>query len=417
MSDTQACTTVQPRSERARPPTRPLPERGSAARRAPEIFYVVGHGRGVAPCIAGWNVEVVRPEEPSLEAIVDRLPALIVVDIAEADDGCLRFARQVQRSIGSLIPIVALVSGDGEELFERAYASGACDVLSSPVTPSLLQVKIARHARRVPRLPERVAGFRVLGVLGHGANGIVYLAERDGARVALKVLTGSALEPEALVRFRREAEALRSIRCENVPRFVAAGRDGDVFYCAMELAEGEPLSSILARGPLEEKTAARTMDQVAAALQAIHAAGLVHRDVKPGNVMVAPDGRAMLVDFGLAKCTTDPAVTRDDEILGTAAYLAPELFTDAVATPAADAFALGMTALEARLGDLPGNGSSFEIASRRARGEVPRVAELVKGACASFLSAVEGLLVADPRQRLGLEAARGGFARCVSRAC
>src|SRR5262245_56611559 len=148
-----------------------------------------------------------------------------------------------------------------------------------------------------------VGGFRVGGLIGRGAMGAVYLAEDpDGRQVALKLLSPELAHDERFrQRFLRESRLAATLDHPDVVRTIAAGDDGGVLYLAMEYVDGLDLRELLRReGRLEPARAVAVTTQVAAALDAAHAAGLVHRDVKPGNVLVAGD-RALVCDFGLAR--------------------------------------------------------------------------------------------------------------------
>jgi CheY-like chemotaxis protein len=371
---------------------------------------------------AGFSARIARPGTATLREAVLAPPTLVIVDVEGDDAAPLRTVDRIRRSLGALTPyVLAIVEGD-ETSYERAFVYGARDVLSRPVAPSLLRVKVARHARNSAPPATVVGGCSVRGVLGRGGMGTVYLAERPGmdGPVALKVLGDgvSAIEAEALARFRREWEALRAAGGCGVPRFLDAGRDGDTFYYLMEYIPGETLAQSLARGPLDEAELVPVVRDVAAALEQIHEIGLVHRDVKPANVILAPRGArgpasaaARLVDFGLAKTRGDHALTKAQDVLGTVAYMAPELIRGEPIDTGVDAFALGMTALEAALGRLPVDGSSYAIASRRASGVVARASVCGAGVLSSEVASVlDGLLAPDARERLSAREARARLA-------
>jgi serine/threonine protein kinase len=244
--------------------------------------------------------------------------------------------------------------------------------------------------------------------------GTVYLARRDGKDVALKVLDAGRgdVQPEAIARFRRETDILRSLAGPRTPRFLDAGRVADCFYCVMEFVPGATVRDAMARGPAGERTAAVLLDHVGQALEAIHGVGLVHRDVKPENVILTPDGGAKLVDFGLAKSVLDHGLTRTGELLGTVEHLAPELILGQPATPRTDAFALGMTVLEALAGSSPLAGRPEEIAAMLVEGDFPRARDLIPAS--RLRAAIDGLLEPSPEKRMPISEARAIAARTRS---
>jgi serine/threonine-protein kinase len=191
--------------------------------------------------------------------------------------------------------------------------------------------------------------YRLLDPLGAGGMSVVWRArdevlDRD---VAIKVLAGPyAADPASRAQLRAEARATARLQHPHVTDIYDYGEWTDeagatVAYVVMELLPGRTLSQRLAEGPLPPRTALRICSEVAAALAAAHAAGLVHRDVKPSNVMVTPAG-AKVFDFGIAAVIGQDELERNGDLLGTPAYLAPERLTGGDVLPASDVYALGL---------------------------------------------------------------------------
>lgn len=273
-----------------------------------------------------------------------------------------------------------------------------------PVVPSL------------PRPGDRLAGFRIERELGHGTTGVVYLARQEalGRNVALKVV-GRPLATDAAFRerFRQEARTVAGLDHPNVVQVLESGEDEAHLWLAMRLVDGPDLRVLLRRtGRLEPEQAVAIVEQVASALDAAHAAGLVHRDVKPGNLLIE-DGRGRdlhveLADFGLART---PGV---DEAEGTPGYAAPEQLAGTEAGPAADVFALGCVLFELLTGvappaiaprspeDAPWRSADREAAARTYAASFPLVPSValprVGGA---FDPTLERATALDPAERFG----------------
>src|SRR5215213_9350473 len=212
-----------------------------------------------------------------------------------------------------------------------------------------------------PAIGSVIGGCRSDAVLGHGGMGVVYRAEQLalGRRVALKVLS-AALSHDAnfRARFQQEARLAASLDHPNVVPIYEAGEDGDHLYLVMRYVDGIDLRSLLQReGALPPRRAAGIVAQVAAALDAAHAKGLVHRDVKPANVMVCTDAggdRVYLSDFGLTKpVDATSGLTRTGEWIGTPDYAAPEQIEGRRVDARTDVYALGCALFEALSGAAP----------------------------------------------------------------
>lgn len=198
--------------------------------------------------------------------------------------------------------------------------------------------------------------YRLDEQLGEGALGVVFRAvDPDGRTVALKILKQELSGDDAYERrFRREARVAAEVRHPRLVRVLEDGVAGGRHYLAAEYVPGGSLEQRLhERDRLSIPDTLRVVADAGAGLDALHRAGLVHRDVKPSNILVDPDGRLLLADFGLARGPAYTVLTRAGALLGTPDYLAPELVHGDVATPASDVYALGCVAYECLTGAPP----------------------------------------------------------------
>lgn len=214
--------------------------------------------------------------------------------------------------------------------------------------------------------------YQVERRIGSGGSSVVYRA-RDlmtDARVALKILSDDADEREWGKRFEVEADACARARHPNVIRFVRRGLHGDRPFLIFELLEGGTLAELIARAsPMSGAMLASVLRQVAAALAHVHERGLVHRDVKPENVMFDARRDVRLVDFGLAinRCRRhDRRLTSNGSVVGTPEYLSPEQVFGRPIDGRSDVFGLGLIAYEMLTGQLPFDGPPIEVARQNA---------------------------------------------------
>jgi serine/threonine protein kinase len=214
---------------------------------------------------------------------------------------------------------------------------------------------------------DRIGSYLLEEVLGEGGMGIVFRAVRDGDGdvVALKVLRRELSHDETYRRrLIHEARAAGEVRHRRLVPVLDAGQDGDRSYLAVAFVSGRSLEQrIQDEGPLPLADMARLVAQVAGGLDALHQAELVHRDVKPSNVMLDQNRDASLTDFGLAKGRAYTVLTRPGQVMGTLDYLAPELIKGGTASPASDVYALGCVAYECLAGRPPfGEKAAFQVA-------------------------------------------------------
>ncbi len=206
---------------------------------------------------------------------------------------------------------------------------------------------------------QTVSHYRIVAQLGAGGMGVVYRAEdlSLGRPVALKLLPPHlATDPEARQRLLQEAKAAASLEHPGICTVYEVGEHEGRLFVAMALVEGRTLRELIAEGPLPLPLALELAAQVAEALHEAHAKGIVHRDVKPANIMLTPQNRAKLLDFGLAQLAGSSRLTRTGTTLGTAAYLAPEQARAEAVDHRTDVWALGATLFEMVTGHRPFRG-------------------------------------------------------------
>ena len=243
-----------------------------------------------------------------------------------------------------------------------ATRAGASDrTISPPPESTDPQATVAPEAGKLigGAVPDAVAGYEILGVLGRGGMGVVYKARQAGLNrvVALKmILSGDHADEQERARFRSEAEAVARIQHLNIIQIYEIGEEDGRPYFSLEYVDGGSLTARIDGEPQPPREAARIVHLLAGAMDCAHKAGVVHRDLKPGNVLLTADGTPKITDFGLAKrVQEDSGQTRSGSILGTPGYMAPEQAEgkNNEVGPPADVYALGAILYELLTGRMP----------------------------------------------------------------
>jgi type II secretory pathway predicted ATPase ExeA len=252
----------------------------------------------------------------------------------------------------------------------------------------------------------KLGNYRLERLLGRGRMGVVYLAKDEALlrSTAIKILSWSVAEAhgqDPVQWFLAEARLVARINHPRVVQIYGAARHGDHCYIAMEYVAGASAESMVARsGPMAPETATDVLLQAASALQAAHRSGVVHRDVKPANLLIGPDGVTKLGDFGMALGLTELRTGTAHLRVGTPYYTAPEIWRGEVASAASDIYSLGATYYYLLTGRTPYTGQDVAaIEQAHLRAPIPDPRELVPGLPASCSALVQRALAKAPRDR------------------
>jgi len=270
--------------------------------------------------------------------------------------------------------------------------------------------------------------YEVAELIGRGGMADVHAGTdlRLNRPVAVKLLQPHMADrPDVRTRFEAEARSAARLASPHAVAVFDTGEQDGVPYIVMERLPGQTLADRIARGPMEPDEVRRLALEVLAALTEAHRAGLVHRDVKPGNILLTTDGHAKIADFGIAKSVQESSLaelTVTGQVLGTPAYLAPEQIDGAAATPRSDVYALGVVLYEALTGIKPFGGSTaMAVARAVAAGDHRPLAEVRPDVDPGLAAVVERALATDPARRFpsaadmaaALSTAAGGTAPTV----
>ena len=266
---------------------------------------------------------------------------------------------------------------------------------------------------------ERLGPYVLDTVLGEGAIGVVFRATADdGSVVALKILKRQlSMDDVYRRRFAREARVARDVRHRHLVPILDLGEARGYHYLAVEYVDGGSLRDRLdADGPLAVDRTIELAAQVASAIDALHAQGIVHRDVKPANVMLDRRGQAAVTDFGLAKGRAYTVLTTPGQVMGTLDYIAPELIRGEQAGPPGDVYALGCLVYECLAGAAPfGDRHVLDVVHAHLEGTAPDLSAQRPDVPLALAEVVESAMAKLPEQRPRTGTAFAHLLRAASR--
>jgi serine/threonine protein kinase len=353
--------------------------------------------------------------QAALEAFDRRLPDVVVSDLnmprLMGDELCAALA--ARHGLAGP-PVIMLSTADDEDSIAKALVAGCVHYVRKPFDGAHLCALVENAARSARAKPKKITAdlarlgpYRILGVLGRGGMGVVFRGARDdrpGVEVAVKVGIESSLGRDT-ERFLRELDLLATLDHPGLARLVDTGAAEGHIYYAMELVAGRSLEDVTTeKGPMPWPKVAIVARDIGDTLAYVHARQVVHRDMKPANIIVDDSHRPKLIDFGLARRPRDPVLTDQSEIVGTAHYLAPELLDDGTFAPATDIFAFGITLYETLIGRHPvtdevGGNVAYQLHAVFREGKLPRVRSLCPSCPPELAELIERMTGADPAGR------------------
>jgi serine/threonine protein kinase len=302
---------------------------------------------------------------------------------------------------GARGPSVPPAVSDADTPAERRTVPGADSPLEAPTAPHAPDAANAVSLGPPSMIGRTFGDYELLSELGRGGMGVVYKARQKSLdrTVALKVLGGDHLQnPVLLARFLTEARTVASLSHPNIVNVFQIGQEGPWHYFVMEFIDGETLEGIAKKRPIPIAWAVNVMVPVAEAVHYAHGAGVIHRDLKPGNIMTDRFGRPMVMDFGIAKSVSKPSsLTQEGTIVGTPAFMSPEQAGDdmSIVGPLSDVYSLGAVLYKLLAGKAPFDEGSFlktvlKVISpdpptpiRQLRADVPALLEQICMKCLS----------------------------------
>ncbi len=240
---------------------------------------------------------------------------------------------------------------------ETIYCGKCATPLAGPQDMGISRTMTLHHASKFLSKGSILAGkYRIIEPIGKGGMGVVYKAEdiKLERTIALKFLPAELTEdPEARERFVREAKAAAALSHPHICTVYEIGEEENQYFIAMECIEGQSLKQKIQKGPLDQGEALNIALQVAEAMEEAHKKGIVHRDIKPGNIMLTDKGAAKVMDFGLAKVFGASLITQEAKTMGTIAYMSPEQARGEEVDHRTDIWSLGVVLYEMFSGQLP----------------------------------------------------------------
>ena len=319
-----------------------------------------------------YNVETAEDAEDAIKKLADTHFDLILTDInmpGMSGEDLMVFCKHNYKSTE-----VILLTGDPHlDCAVNDIKKGAFDYLEKPVSlerlyervqAALIQSKTKQNISMNTEDTLSDTGYSVVRTLGSGNMGIVLLVEKDKTYYAMKILrreNHDSLSDVKIKRFIREAEILTTIDHPNIVKVLEYGMSGQngVPYFVMEFIPSQPLSHYIALNNLTVAEKISIIKKAAAALAAVHQIGILHRDIKPGNILITEDNQVKLTDFGIAR-VTDSSITMHKEVLGSPAYMSPEAFDSSrIKDQRSDIFSLGIIFYELLTGIKPFTGDTI----------------------------------------------------------
>lgn len=259
--------------------------------------------------------------------------------------------------------------------------------------------------------------FKIIKPLGQGGNASVYLALDTLAdppfEIALKICRPAKKDKKFIAKFLREAFELSRLDHPNIVKLIDFGNDSEFYYMATEFIKGTSIREWIREAPVPEEYAIFIAVEIGKAFEHMNELGIIHRDVKPDNILVSDDNEIILVDFGLAKDEGQQTISKSGKLYGTPQFVSPEYINESDnITIKTDIYSLGITLFHAVTGKLPFHSrNTLEIVQQHLYEPLPRITEFMPELSEEFADIIEKMLLKDPEERCSLKEMREVFER------
>ena len=356
-----------------------------------------------------------------IKALFSFKPDFIIIDVPV---GNVTFFGQVT-SIRKLpnfsnTPILMVLNDSPEEI-DLAMVSGANDYIIKPIRESELASRVGLLLNKTNLFDDEFEPgamfanrYKIKSLLGKGGDSTVYHAldtsQDPGLDVALKIIRVKEDAQAISSQFDRETNGLKKLDHPNIVKLLEHGSFEGVFFLTTEFIKGSSLGDIIKESPLIEESAIDLALEVAKALKYINQFGIVHRDIKPDNILISSEGEVKLVDFGLSREEHQQTVSIKGEMSGTPQYLAPEYIDGKQLNIRTDIYSLGITLFYMVSGVLPFQaGTPMALLSKQLNEAPPMLNDVTNGVSPEFADLVNRMLVKDPDERITLDEMIEGF--------
>ncbi len=352
-------------------------------------------------CISGGDL---------VKALFNFKPDIIIFDVIEGDSspfGKVGELRKLPNFSGT--PILMVINESGNEI-NSAISSGANEYIIKPIREMELQSRIELLLNRSNLFSnEFIEGsmfakkYKIASLLGKGGDSTVYRAldsSEGDMEVALKILKIKDDSETTLPQFERETTGLAKLDHPNIVKLLDHGKAEGFFYVVTEFVKGSSLGDIIKESPLMEESAIDLALEVAEALRYINQFNIVHRDIKPDNILISDLGEVKIVDFGLSREKHQQTVSIKGEMFGTPQYLSPEYIDGKKLDIKADIYSLGITLFYMVSGTLPFNaGTPMALINKQLNEPPPLLHEVAPDISGEFSSLINSMLAKDPAER------------------
>lgn len=354
-------------------------------------------------------------------------PDVIIMDVQDGDTTNISHLNELKKHPNFSDTPVLMVLDDSEDQITLAMSAGASEYILKPIRETELTSRISILLNRVNLFSDEFAPgtifkskYKIESLLGKGGDSTVYhainITTDDEIEVALKILKLKKDSENFAQQFERETQGLVKLDHPNIVKLVDHDSVDGIYYVATEFVKGRDLGEIIKDSPLTEETAVDLALQVAEVLKYMNGFGIIHRDIKPDNILISDIGEVKIVDFGLSREEHQHTVSIKGEMSGTPQYLAPEYIDGKQLSSKTDIYSLGITLFYMTSGVLPFQGRTpMALLNKQLNEAPPILCETTHGISQEFSDLIGHMLVKAPEDRISLDEMTAEFKRLATR--